>query len=109
METTICENACGGTGTLKLENILGAAQMGDKCSLYARATLPPGSSVGYHVHNGNGECYFILSGAGTYDDNGVKRSVKAGDVTWTPDGSGHSLTNDSGTDDLVFIALIINS
>ena len=36
-------------------------------------------------------------------------TVKAGDVTWTPNGSGHGLSNADGTEDLVFMALIINS
>ena len=36
-------------------------------------------------------------------------TVKAGDVTWTPDGSGHGLSNENGKEDVVFMALIINS
>ena len=40
------------------------------------------------------------------NDNGVKRPVKAGDITITPDGKGHGLTN-TGDTDLVFMALII--
>ena len=39
----------------------------------------------------------------------ITRTVKAGDVTWTPDGSGHGLSNEAGSEDLVFMALIINS
>ena len=41
-----------------------------------------------------------------YSDNGTLRMVQAGDVTFTPDGKGHGLTN-SGDEDLVFMALII--
>ena len=37
---------------------------------------------------------------------GTLRMVQAGDVTFTPDGKGHGLTN-SGDEDLVFMALII--
>ena len=33
--------------------------------------------------------------------------VKPGDVTFTPDGEGHAMTN-TGDEDLVFMALIIN-
>ncbi|MBO4708741.1 MAG: cupin domain-containing protein [Kiritimatiellae bacterium] len=51
----------------------------------------------------------MLSGEGVYDDNGVKRTVRAGDVTWTPDGKGHGLSNADGKEDVVFVALIINS
>ena len=51
----------------------------------------------------------MLAGEGVYDDNGTKRTIKAGDVTWTPDGGGHGLSNAAGTEDLVFMALIVNS
>ena len=44
-----------------------------------------------------------------YDDNGTKRTVTAGETTWTPDGMGHGLSNAEGTEDLVFMALIVNS
>lgn len=109
MEVIYEENPCGGVGRMKLEKLLGPAEMKDKCGLFARVTLHPGDVLGYHEHHGNSECYFILSGEGEYDDNGVKRTIKAGDVTWTPDGCGHGLSNAAGGDDLVFIALIINS
>lgn len=64
--------------------------------------------MGYHVHQGNAEAYYILSGEGIYDDNGTVRTVKAGDVTYTPSGKGHGLEN-KGPNDLVFVALIINN
>ena len=72
-------------------------------------TIPAGSVLGYHEHHGEGESYFVLSGEAVYDDNGVKRTIKAGDVTWTPDGSGHGLSNEDGKEDVIFMALIINS
>jgi len=109
MNITYMENPCGGVGRMKLEHVLGPAELKDKCGLYARVTLKPGDVLGYHEHHGNGECYFILSGEGEYDDNGKKRMVRAGDVTWTPDGSGHGLSNAGGKEDVVFMALIVNS
>ena len=62
--------------------------------------------LGSHEHHGESETYYIVSGSGIYSDNGALRMVKAGDVTFTPDGQGHALTN-SGDEDLVFMALII--
>ena len=109
MNTVFVDNPCGGKGRMKIEPVLGADEMKDKAGLYARVTLPPGAVLGYHEHHGNGECYFILSGEGVYDDNGTKRTVRPGDVTWTPDGTGHGLSNESGKEDVVFMALIINS
>lgn len=109
MKVEYWENPCGGVGKMKIEKILDADILKDKNGLYARVTLPPGASLGHHEHHGNGESYFILSGEGAYEDNGTVRTVKPGDVTWTPDGSGHGISNVEGKEDLVFIALIVNS
>ena len=76
------EAMCGGKGHVLIKHILGEKEMNGKCGLYAEVTLEPGCSLGYHEHHG------------------------AGDVTFTPDGCGHALTN-TGDTDLVFMALII--
>ena len=59
--------------------------------------------LAFHVHEGESETYFILAGSGTYNDNGTKYPVKAGDVVFCDDGEGHGLLN-SGKGDLTFIA-----
>ena len=43
---------------------------------------------------------------GSYNDGEKSYPVKAGDVTFCPDGTGHALDN-TGDTDLVFMALII--
>ena len=108
MKGTITMPSANGVGEVLIEKILDE-ELGDKCGLYAKVTIPAGSILGFHEHHGNGESYFVIKGTGIYDDNGSKRTVKAGDVTWTPDGSGHGLSNAEGGEDLVFMALIINS
>lgn len=100
------DNMCGGEGTLTLKRILNQEEMHGNCGLYAEVTIPVGASLGYHVHHSESETYYIVSGKGEYDDNGVKRIVTAGDKTFTPDGKGHGLKN-IGDTDLVFMALII--
>ena len=109
MEVSYWKDPCGGKGNMKIEKVLSEAELKDKCGLYARVTLHPGDVLGYHEHHGNGECYFVLSGTGVYDDNGVTRTIRAGDVTWTPDGTGHRLSNADGMEALVFTALIVNA
>lgn len=99
-------SANGGEPIL-IEKILDE-ELGTKCGLYARVTVPAGSVLGYHEHHGNGESYFVLSGSAVYDDNGVKREVGPGDSTWTPDGSGHGVDNSQGAVPVVFMALIVN-
>ncbi len=69
-------------------------------------TILPGSGIGYHEHSGDSEIYYILSGQGEYSDNGRIVTVGAGDVTFCPDGEGHSLMA-VGEEPLELIALIL--
>ena len=105
--TTMTMPSANGGEPILIEKILDE-ELADKCGLYARVTIPAGSVLGYHEHHGNGESYFILSGEAVYDDNGAKRTIRAGDSTWTPDGSGHGVDNSSGSEPIVFMALIVN-
>lgn len=100
------ENMCGGKGHVIIERLLGEKELNGKCGLYAKVTIEPGCSLGYHEHHGESETYFILSGKGDYNDNGEVIPVKAGYCTVTGDGCGHGLAN-TGNEDLVFMALII--
>lgn len=100
------ENMCGGEGHVIIKRILGEKELNGKCGLYAEVTLEPGCTLGYHEHHAESETYYILSGEGVYNDNGNERSVKSGDVTFTPDNCGHGLVN-TGLENLVFMALII--
>ena len=85
---------------------VGEKELNGKCGLYAEVVVGPGCSLGYHEHHEESETYYILSGEGDYNDNGTVRPVRAGDVTFTPDGCGHGLVN-TGNTDLIFMALII--
>ncbi len=78
----------------------------EKLSFFALAKLEPGAEVGYHVHVGESEMYYILSGEGEFNDNGTIVPIKPGDVTFTPNGEGHSIKN-TGTQELVFNAMIV--
>ena len=106
MKINRIEHMCEGNGHVIIKELLDEQQLKGKCGLYAEVTLEPGCSLGYHEHHNESETYYILRGEGNYDDNGRIRPVKAGDMTFTPDGMGHGLTN-TGDTDLVFMALII--
>lgn len=106
MKTDRVENMNGGDGHVLIKRILNETQLNGKCRLYAEVTLEPGCSLGFHEHHGESETYYIVSGKGIYSDNGELRMVEPGEMTFTPSGKGHALTN-SGDTDLVFIALII--
>ena len=106
LNTDVVPNMCGGQGRVIIKHVLGEKELNGKCRLYAEVTIEPGSTLGFHEHHAESETYYILSGKGMYNDNGVKREVSAGDVTFTPNGMGHGLDN-IGDENLVFMALII--
>lgn len=106
MKTEIVTNMCNGTGDVIVQHILEEPELNGKCGLYAKVILEPGCSVGYHEHHQESETYYILTGEGEYNDDGKKRMVKPGDITFTPDGHGHELIN-TGKENLEFMALII--
>lgn len=102
------EHFKGGEGKVTIQRILNKDQLNDKCGIFAKVTIQKDSSIGYHVHEGNSETYYIISGKALVDDNGVEKILEIGDMIFTPSGSGHTIKN-IGEKDLVFMALVINS
>jgi mannose-6-phosphate isomerase-like protein (cupin superfamily) len=80
--------------------------MHHKGRVFAHTTLQPGCSIGYHIHSGESETYYIYSGIGEFNDNGTLKTVYAGDVTMTPAEHGHGIKN-IGDEHLELIALIL--
>ena len=107
-ETVTAKNKAGGKGEIYITHLLTNDEMVGQCGMFAKVVVPPGSSLGTHYHHGNSETYHILQGCGEYTDNAKTYTVKSGDTTFCPDGAMHAIEN-IGNEDLIFIALIINS
>lgn len=99
------DHAQGGEGYIEKESVLAPGETLGAITTYAKITLASHSSIGYHMHIGNGETYYILEGEALYNDNGEEYMIGPGDVTYTPNGKGHSMTNNSDVP-VVFMALI---
>ena len=96
-----------GTGEITVRNLLeGTDEMSGKGRVFAHTTVYPGSEIGYHIHNGDSETYYILSGTGRYNDNGTIITVSAGDVTYCAPGEGHGIACISD-EPIEMIALIL--
>ena len=99
----------GGNGETLMTKILSSAEeMYGKGRMFNLMTLLPGRSIGEHVHTGDNEIFYFLSGSGKYCDNGKIVRVGPGDAAVCSDGELHSLEND-GDEPLKFIALILYS
>ena len=53
MKTDIRCNRFGGNGDVIIEHYLDEKMLNDTVVMYAKVTLKPGCSLGYHVHTGN--------------------------------------------------------
>ena len=96
-----------GEGQVLLRHLLnGPEEMYNKGRIFAHNCLEPGCEVGWHIHNGDGEAYYILSGEGEYNDNGTIVTLHPGDVAFVEAGEGHALRN-NGPENLEIIALVL--
>ena len=106
-EPVIRRKMFGGEGEAEMHVILKAPEeMYGKGRVFNRVVLAPGAEVAWHVHRGDGECYYILKGEGLYSDNGELITMRPGDMSFVGDGEGHSMKN-VGSEDLEMIALIL--
>ncbi len=107
---TLSEHMRAGNGAVRIEHILNAAdgELYEKGRMFSRIVLKPGCSIGRHVHEGEMEAFYILSGNPYYDDNGEMCTLSPGDITLTRSGEGHSISNpaDAGQD-VTLIALVL--
>ena len=100
------EHMRDGDGTVQITNfITGPAELNEKGRLFAKITLNPGCSIGYHLHDKDAELLYIIKGTAEYNDNGEIRTVTAGDVTICPTGESHGIANK--TDEVVELAAVI--
>jgi quercetin dioxygenase-like cupin family protein len=58
-----------------------------------RSILDPGCSIGYHSHLDSSEICYILEGEADCVVDGKEETVKAGQVSYCPKGSSHSMEN----------------
>ena len=68
----------------------------------AIATLAPGKEIEGHIDPME-EIYFILNGSGEIHVDNESKTVGAGDATWIPAGSRHSLLNNGKEDCIILV------
>jgi mannose-6-phosphate isomerase-like protein (cupin superfamily) len=57
----------------------------------AEATLPAGGATERHYHKHSEEIYYLLSGSGLMEIDGVERMLKPGDAVLIPAGAWHQI------------------
>ena len=100
------ENMRGGEGTVEIAHAASPEMLPPGLRLHARLTLPPGASIGEHVHENETELFYVLQGQGELLENGTWAPLSPGDATSTGNGASHALRN-SGDVPFVVMATII--
>ena len=70
---------------------------------FRKRVLHKGAGIGLHQHHKD-EIYYVLSGQGVYELDGVAQAVHAGDAMLTRPGSTHAIRQD-GDEDLVLLIM----
>lgn len=98
----IIESMRGGEGKVKIEK---AKNILKNINTYARLTLYPGSSIGFHEHIGDEEMVFVLSGKGQLITKNKTVPISEGLINTCFEHECHSIKNDSN-ENLVLLAVI---
>lgn len=100
------ENMRGGDGIVTIFHAVDHEKLPPHFRLISPVMLEKGCGIGDHAHNGETEVFYVLKGEGVYDDNGIKRSFKTGDMSFTGNGEHHSIYNEKDEPLLLFAAII---
>ncbi|MBN1864733.1 MAG: cupin domain-containing protein [Victivallales bacterium] len=100
------DNMRGGEGRVLIENLWDPdTELKANNRLFARLTIEPGSSIGFHKHEKEEEVFVIEKGIAEMDDNGKVERLYPGDTILTADGAGHSVKS-VGDENLEMLAVI---
>ena len=81
---------CGGEGLIRFGFLSQEGQSSGPCRLTALVEIPPGSSLGRHLHGPDEEVfYLVLKGQGVMWPGGEEFPVRAGDLIRNPPSGEH--------------------
>ena len=106
MEKEVRERMRDGNGAVEILHVFRRQELHGKVRLMARMRLARGCSIGYHLHDGEEEIFYILSGTGRVTEGSTITEVEPGDAVLTASGEGHSIEN-LGEEPLDFMATIL--
>jgi len=107
MSVNVNTNMRGGEGNVKIAKIVEKPHYDGNSRLIATIHLEPGASIGTHVHEGEEEIFYVLSGEALYNDNGTDVVMHEGDSCVCRNGESHGLKNNRTDRELVVMAIIL--
>ena len=98
LPSTTLDNCHDGIGTLLCRSML---QQGDSdygIMFFHHDIIPPGVTVGEHLHSGNEEIYYLLKGSCTLLYDGESMPMTDGDISVVRSGHTHGIINTGESD-----------
>lgn len=92
-KTEVQKKCHGGRGQIIFREVFGRENFESNLQHFHETIILPHSTIGYHLHKGNEEIYYIVEGKGTMKVNGKKMVVSTGDAVITHSGGRHGLAN----------------
>ncbi len=89
-ETETRENMRDGQGEARIEHLWRGEELHGRARLFARITLQPGCSIGFHEHTGEAEVFVVTRGEARMMDGDREEILQAGDTILTSE-KGHSV------------------
>lgn len=102
------EKAMNGKGIVSFHDWLLPEEAKGHGRVFSKLVLPPGSSIGYHQHNGEFEAFYVLEGEASVTDGKEKAVLYPGDMHMCVNGDFHGVEN-CADKELVLMALIMNA
>lgn len=102
IEKVAVEHLRGGEGVVYLQKV---NPLLCNMKMYAKITIPKGSSIGWHVHELDEETYVVISGSGVLLIDGEEKVLNVGDISLCKKGRNHGIKNICD-EDLVLIAVV---
>jgi Mannose-6-phosphate isomerase len=99
-------NQRGGVGELVKAGLLDFPVNGSIFSAMSVLTIPPGSSIGVHLHPDDEEAYIVISGTATYTSEEGEHPMGPGDIALCYQGEKHGIAN-TGETDLVMAGIVV--
>ena len=99
-------NAHDGKGSILFRRLWFKDSFKTNWEFVDHCVLPPGTSIGYHQHNGIEEVYYIISGSGRMTVNNVTWDVKTGDAIPCTLHDSHGLYNNSDNEIEIFVVAV---
>lgn len=89
VEKVEVKNLRGGEGSVYLQKCLPLVHM----KMYAKITIPQGSSIGIHTHEEDEEVIYVLKNKGILTIDGKESEITEGMISLCKKGRNHSIKN----------------